>query len=155
MTDYANFRTARASDVAYILAREADPSNEYIHRWDEATHRANMADDAFHYLMAQNTAGEVVGYAILKDNQDNRVEWRRVVIGTPGKGIGKSFMADVLAYFIYAGKSAVWLDVYQNNARARRVYSALGFEETHREASLDNPTSTLIFMEYKKELLLS
>jgi ribosomal protein S18 acetylase RimI-like enzyme len=150
MTDYVNFRTARTSDVAYILAREADPLNEYIHRWDEATHRANLADKSFHYLVAQNAASEVIGYAILKDDQDNRIEWLRVVIGAPGKGIGKRFMADVLAYFIGTGKSAIWLDVYQNNTRARRVYSTLGFEETHREASLDNPANTLVFMEFKK-----
>ncbi len=78
----------------------------------------------------------------------DRVEWRRVVIGDPCKGIGKAFMADVLAYFMAAGTSAVWLDVCENNSRARHVYAGPDFTETHREASLDNPTSTLIFMEY-------
>jgi len=151
MTNYAKFRTARASDLSYILAREADSSNQFIHRWDETTHTANMADNNFHYLIAQDPMGKILGYAILKDNQDGRIEWRRVVIGAPGKGVGKAFMADVLAYFMNAGKNAIWLDVYENNVRARHVYTGLNFKETHREPSPSNPENTLVFMEYQND----
>lgn len=152
MTSYSKFRRAQGGDISYILSREADPANSYIHRWDEATHRANLADDAFHYLMAVDTEGEPLGYAILKDDDDGRVEWRRVVIAAPGKGIGKTFMKDVLDHFITAGKSAIWLDVYEHNARARHVYEGLGFTETHREPSPVDPESTLVFMEYRPSM---
>jgi len=148
MTAYAGFRVATADDLDFILEREADPANSYIHCWDRETHQTNIADSAYHYLIPEDTGGVRLGYAILLDNPGARIEWRRIVVATRGKGTGKAFMADVLRHFRHLGKTTVWLDVYENNARARHVYEGLGFRETHREASAEHPGTTLVFMEY-------
>ena len=148
MAIYAGFRAATADDLDFILEREADPTNSYIHCWDRETHQANIADSAYHYLIPEDAGGTRLGYAILLDNPNARIEWRRIVIAVPGKGTGKAFMADVLQYFRDLGKTTIWLDVYKNNTRARHVYEGLGFRETHREVSTGHLDTTLVFMEH-------
>jgi len=148
MSSYAYFRRAIPADINFISRQEANPKNEYIHRWDNATHQQNLTNTQFHYLIAKDSNDKSLGYAILKDNEDGRIEWRRVVIATPGKGVGKAFMKDVLASFKACKEATIWLDVYEDNERARHVYRSLGFKETHKEACPNNTKNTLVFMEY-------
>ena len=55
------------------------------------------------------------------------------VTDAPGRGLGRPAMEAICArVFDDWGIERFWLDVFEDNARARRVYASLGFRETGR-----------------------
>ena len=148
MYRFQRIRKATEDDIFFIRALELDPANLYVHSWDEATHRHNMADPHHHYLIAEDVEHHRLGYAILIDGDvPGRVEWKRIIVARRGDGIGKVFMAAVLDYFFTTrGAEVVWLDVYEKNTRARHVYRTLGFDETGEDFT-KVPGERLLIME--------
>lgn len=147
MYKFHHIRKATEDDIFFIRTLEMDPANIFVHSWDEATHRENLHNPAYHYLIAEDIEGLTLGYAILLDNAPGRVEWRRIIVARRGDGIGKAFMAAVLDYFFTNHKAeVVWLDVYEQNDRARHVYEKLGFEEVGEDLSAV-PGQRLVIME--------
>lgn len=148
MTDTLAIRKANEGDIPFILACEAGPASRFVQGDDEATHRANITDARFTYLIAERSgSGAPLGYTLLVASGDGRTEWRRIIVENPGKGTGKEFMQLVINRTFAAGTNTLWLDVYEDNARAQHVYKSLGFTETHREPSQDNRERELVFME--------
>ncbi len=144
---FDHIRKATEDDIFFIRSLEMDPANTFVHSWDEATHRRNIADPAFHYFIAVDIEDHQLGYAILMDNTPGRVEWRRIIVARRGDGIGKAFMAAVLDYFFTVHKAeVVWLDVYEKNDRARHVYRTLGFLEVGEDLA-KVPGERLVIME--------
>lgn len=143
-------RPATERDIPFILACEASPASAFVQGNDEATHQANLADSAFTYLIAEGECAEALGYAMLVTSDADRAEWRRIIVDKPGKGIGKIFMRSVINKMFANGTSAIWLDVFEDNERARHVYKSLGFLETHLEPAPNNPERNLVFMELKR-----
>jgi len=147
MYKFDHIRKATEDDIFFIRSLEMDPANTFVHSWDEATHRQNINDDAYHYLIAEDAEGHQLGYAILLDNAPGRVEWRRIIVARRSDGIGKAFMAAVLDYFFTKHKAeVVWLDVYEKNDRARHVYRTLGFTEVGEDLKTV-PGERLLIME--------
>ncbi len=138
-----NIRKANEGDIPFILACEDNPANTYVHSWDKTTHTRNMALPAFHYLIAEDEQSEPVAYAILRDDGADRTEWRRIIVAQPGKGVGKAFMQAIIAMFFENNTQAIWLDVYEENHRARHVYKSLKFIETSIEPLPGDPKKTL------------
>ncbi len=147
MYRFDHIRKATPDDIFFIRSLEMDPANTMVHAWDEATHRKNISDPSFHYLIAENIEGIKLGYAILLDNEPGRVEWRRIIVARRGDGIGKDFMRAVLGYFFTVHKAeVVWLDVYERNDRARHVYEQLGFQKVGEDLQ-SVPGERLVIME--------
>jgi ribosomal protein S18 acetylase RimI-like enzyme len=147
MYEFHALRKATPDDIFFIRALEMDPANLYVHSWDFATHEARINDPKFHYLIAEDAGGKPLGYAILLDNEPGRVEWRRIIVARRGDGIGKAFMQAVLEYFFTTQNAeCVWLDVYEQNDRARHVYERLGFKETGEDLA-KVPGERLVIME--------
>jgi len=148
MAPYYRMRPANADDIFFIRALELDPANQYVHSWDEDTHRKKMVEPDFHYLIAEDVEGKSLGYAMLVYNTSSRLEWRRIIVAKRGVGLGTAFMRDVLAHFSRdQALKTIWLDVYTQNDRARHVYTTLGF----REVGIDTtkvPGEKLVIMEY-------
>lgn len=147
MSRFHKVRKATEKDIFFIRSLELDPANTMVHGWDEDTHRANIADPHYHYLIAEDVEHTALGFAILCDDKPGWIEWRRIVVARRGDGIGTDFMQAVIDRFTEAGTDSIWLDVYETNDRARHVYGSLGFEEVRREALAEDPSVTLVIME--------
>jgi RimJ/RimL family protein N-acetyltransferase len=91
-------------------------------------HREQLARPDVHYLTLA-VAGEFAGYVILVLDDDGRsVELRRITLARPGAGLGKLALA-LLDEHVRAvlGRARIWLDVFDDNVRARRAYEASGY----------------------------
>jgi RimJ/RimL family protein N-acetyltransferase len=132
-------RDTVAADVDFVVGLEADPEAAlFIEAWPAERHLAALRDpDVAHLVVVED--GEPVGFVILGGLLDPNgcIEIGRVVIGTPGRGLGRRAFELVLGRaFDDHGAHRVWLDVKADNARARHLYATLGFEEegTMRDA---------------------
>lgn len=147
MSRFHRLRKATPDDIEFICALEAIPGNVYVHSWTRTTHLEKMADPSSHYLIAEGQSGERLAFAILFDDGPGRIEWRRIIVETPGGGTGTAFMRAVIDHFREAGSCQIWLDVYEQNTRARHVYKSIGFQELRREPLESDPSITLVIME--------
>jgi len=76
--------------------------------------------------------GEIDGYVILRGlSEDSRsIELKRVVVATPGRGVGRRILTEILRIaFRELGAHRLFLDVFEDNARARHLYESLGFKQ--------------------------
>lgn len=147
MSRFDHVRKATPEDIFFIRSLELDPANIYVHDWSEETHREMLQDPNVHYLIAEGIQGTSLGFAILLENAPGHVEWRRIVVARRDDGIGTEFMRAVIEHFRGRGDKLLWLDVYEDNARARHVYASLGFKEVRREPLENDPSVTLVIME--------
>lgn len=88
-------------------------------------------------LAIVETAAEadgLAGYFVLVLEPDGAgVECRRIVVGRKNRGIGKRAMALLDRYCREVlDRRRIWLDVYDFNARGRRVYESSGYRYTGR-----------------------
>lgn len=92
------------------------------------------------------------GFAILRglSSPHRNVELKRFVIATPEQGTGSAVLSLVMQYvFEDLGAHRLWLDVFEDNLRARHVYRKAGFQEdgVFREAIYrDGEFHTLVLM---------
>jgi len=76
--------------------------------------------------------GERAGYVILRGLRSaNRcLELKRIVIAEPGRGLGRQVLRAIIdKAFGELAAHRLWLDVYDDNHRARHLYRSLGFVE--------------------------
>lgn len=144
---------ATPNDIPIICALERRP--EYyslIGAWTEDEHLRSLANPDVRYLKAEDQARKVVGFAILFGitSPHRSVELKRIVVGTPGRGLGREMLRLVIRKsFNEYGAHRLWLDVFEHNMRAQRAYAAVGFrpEGMLREAVYrDGEYHSLILM---------
>lgn len=127
--------TARATlaDIPWLVGQEQRPDYAaFIHRWPQEQHERNLADPDKLYLIARDEAGEWQGFVILAglSSRAREFELVRMAVARPGSGIGKSLLKDVMAMaFGELRADRLWLDVFDDNLRARRLYEAAGFRK--------------------------
>ncbi len=128
-------RPSVAADLDWLLAAEAEEAvRPRIIAWSRERHLAAFGDEDLAHLVAQRSDGDDgrVGFVILAGLRDaNRsVEFRRLVITRPGEGHGFAAINAVreLAFGRH-GAHRLWLDVKQDNERARHLYRRAGFKE--------------------------
>jgi diamine N-acetyltransferase len=150
----AAIRPATEADIAWIVCQEQRSDfAAFIHRWPAEQHRCNFADADKLYLIAQDEAGERLAFVILAGlrSAEKSIELVRMAVTQPSMGLGKRLLASVIeTAFDKLGADRLWLDVFDDNVRARGVYEAAGFrdEETPRQAALkaDSQPGYLIIM---------
>jgi RimJ/RimL family protein N-acetyltransferase len=147
-------RDAVVADVPAIYELEHRKEfRTFIGRWTEEQHKKALADEDFAYLVMKNDAGDLVGYVILRGvaSEDKSIELKRIVVEAPGQGLGKKLL-EFLAKRVFEewGAHRLFLDVYETNPRAKRVYEAFGFqvEGVMRESSYRDG-------EYHSQVLMS
>ncbi|PCI64334.1 MAG: hypothetical protein COB37_01795 [Kordiimonadales bacterium] len=157
MTILKNIRKATEADIAFIKELETRPANRFVYTSEADEHQANMANRNFLYLIGEDTAGNRLAYAMLlyatATDGNPTVEWRRIITNKPGGGTGRLFMKMVLQHLTEAGRAKrVWLDVFEGNEGAIRLYKTFGFRETGRStaetALADKASGTLIILEH-------
>ena len=142
-----------AAHVPFCMATERLAGYErLVGRWDEARHRAALADGRHAYFIGQD-AGEPVGFVIVRDwGAPERVALiKRIAVTSPGGGHGRALLAGVVdRVFGETDAWRVWLGVFPDNMRARRAYAAVGFraEGTARGSAFFGGT-------YRDELVMA
>ncbi len=138
----SRLRRAVEADLDWILSQEARPDfAAFIFRWPRERHARNLADPEKGYLIAEDAEGAPIGYAILSGlhSRARSIELERMAVGEPGNGVGRAMLQGIVDLaFGGLGANRLWLDVFDDNERARRAYMSAGFVEegTLREAAL-------------------
>ncbi|HEY4944396.1 MAG TPA: GNAT family N-acetyltransferase [Rhizomicrobium sp.] len=129
---------ATSADIAFIMATERRPGYEdLVGRFPQDEHRANLADDNWLYFIGLDDNGVAQGFAILQDRnkRDGNEFLRRIAVTDAGGGFGKPFLTALINWVFANGDAQrFWLNVHNNNDRARRVYASLGFVEEGPES---------------------
>ena len=77
----------------------------------------------------------VAGYVIAHDGRDEgEILNLGVAQGDRRRGVGRALVADVLSALRSRGVRAVYLEVRESNAVARRLYQSMGFGEVGRRS---------------------
>lgn len=124
-------RTAATADIPAILALEGNPvARQFVGQWSEQRHHASLTGgDARYYVNEQD--GTIDAYVILRGlTEDSRsIELKRVVVADPGQGLGRRILNETIRIaFRELGAHRLFLDVFEDNARARHLYESLGFK---------------------------
>jgi len=148
---------ACAEDTRAIAELEHRPENApFIWARSAAEHRELMTDPDVQYLRIEDDAGAFIGFVQLTglSEASGSVRLRRIVMDTPGRGLGRRAMLALCALvFGEWGMERVWLDVFEDNARARHIYESFGFRETGyshppSRPRRDGATALLLRMEF-------
>lgn len=140
MVNYT-LRQASEDDLDWIVSLEQrEDYAPYICRWSREVHARNLPDADMLYLLAVDPRGQKVAFVILAGLRSaaRSVELVRIVVNRPGTGVGKPLLRCVINLaFNDLNANRLWLDVFDDNDRARHVYQSVGFkeEEVLREAT--------------------
>lgn len=136
-----HLRLAKPSDIPRITALERLPSpRTFVGQWAEARHHVSLASGDVRYFVSDAGNGELAAYAILRglSEDSHAIELKRIVVADPGKGLGRIFLSELVRIaFEELHAHRFFLDVFEDNSRARHLYETLGFqyEGTLREAA--------------------
>jgi len=135
--DEIRLRATQPADLDFVLQAEADPENRrFILPWERTQHAAALQDrDLAHWVVERSTDGTLVGFVLLAGlaNRHGSLEFRRVVLVEKGRGYGRQVVRFVKRFaFEECAAHRLWLDVLEDNQRARRVYLSEGFIEEGR-----------------------
>ena len=126
-------RPTKHEDIKYIIDAEQSPENRvFVGQWSENEHLSSLDDADFLHLIVERTSDqEPVGYVILAgmENQNQSIEFRRIVITQKGIGYGRAALKAVkeLAFEQYQAHR-LWLDVRVFNESAQKLYQSEGFQ---------------------------
>lgn len=146
-------RAAQPGDIPHIVAIEQIREyRSYIGTWPAEEHLRAIADPDNEYFVASNEDNTIDGFAILQGIQSEHrsVHLKRIAVRTPNLGCGRLLLEYAMRRaFLYHHAHRLWLDVFETNTRARRIYEGYGFryDGVLREAILrDGAYHTLALM---------
>jgi diamine N-acetyltransferase len=126
-------RHATAADIPALIALERlAESQMYVGQWSEQRHRTTLAGGDARYYVFESPDGTLAAYAILRGlaEDSGSIELKRVVVGLPGKGLGRRILTELLRIaFEELHAHRLFLDVYDDNLRAQHLYRSLGFKQ--------------------------
>lgn len=124
-------RLAVTADIPRIVALERTPgARQFVGQWTEERHRATLAGADARYLVSESDSGALLAYVILRglSEESGAIELKRVVVAEPMRGLGRRVLIDVIRMvFEDFHAHRLFLDVYDDNVRARHLYESLGF----------------------------
>ena len=137
-------RSATLADLPAIIAMERLPQSRlFVGQWSEERHRATLVSADAYYVVSEAEPGELQAFAILRglSESSRSIELKRIVVAVPERGLGRKILEELMRIaFNELGAHRLFLDVFEDNARARHLYESLGFvyEGKMREAALRN-----------------
>jgi len=135
-------RPAVPSDIARIVALERTPhGRSFVGQWSEERHLATLTGGDARYFVSETESGDLQAYAILRglSEDSGSVELKRIVVATPERGLGRRVLEELICTVFEDMKAhRLFLDVFEDNARARHLYESIGFryEGVMRDAAL-------------------
>jgi len=133
-------RIAIPTDIPVIVALEHGPeASQFVGQWTEDRHQATLASADARYYVNETSSG-IDAYVILRGISENSrsIELKRVVVAVPGQGLGRQVLSEIVQIaFRELNAHRLFLDVFEDNSRARHLYESLGFkyEGTMRQAA--------------------
>lgn len=128
-----NLKPTEPADLPEIVRLEHHPENtEYILPYSLSRHRQALESKDEMHLKLITGEGSLAGFVLLAglENPNSTVEFRRIVVALKGMGHGRQAIRLVKEYcFEHLMCHRLWLDVFEDNARARQLYSSEGFVE--------------------------
>lgn len=125
-------RIATSAGIPAIITLERNPiARQFVGQWTEDRHRSTLAAGDARYYVSESEACEVEAYVILRGlKEDSRaIEIKRVVVAKPERGLGRRILTEIIRIaFRELGAHRLFLDVFEDNARARHLYESLGFK---------------------------
>ncbi len=134
-------RPAIPADIPRIIDLERLPESRlFVGQWSEERHQQTMAGGDARYYVREAEDGNIQAFAILRGLRENSrsIELKRIAVATPGRGLGRQILEELMCIAFNEIKAhRLFLDVFENNPRARHLYESLGFvyEGTLREAA--------------------
>lgn len=134
-------RPAVDSDIPHIASLERGPvASAFAGQWSEERHRATLHGGDARYLVVDQPGGGLAAFAILRGlaETSRAIELKRIVVAVPEKGLGRRILTELIRMaFEELGAHRLFLDVFEDNARARHLYESVGFvfEGTMRHAA--------------------
>jgi ribosomal protein S18 acetylase RimI-like enzyme len=130
---FATVRPATENDIEWIVSQEQRPEFEsFIHRWSLEEHERNLVDPDKLYLIAVDGSGSPLAFVILGglSSKARSIELVRMAVSRPDVGLGQPLLKMVIdKVFTELAANRLWLDVFDDNSRARHTYKAVGFRE--------------------------
>ena len=125
-------RRTREDDLNFVLDAEQSAENRtFVLPWARERHAAALtSEDLAHLIIETEADGGRVGYIILAGLADmNRsVQLRGIVVTEKNRGYGKEALRLIKRLaFEELGAHRLWLDVKEQNRRARHLYESEGF----------------------------
>jgi diamine N-acetyltransferase len=155
-------RPATIDDVDYIYELEARPENSrFVMAYSRERHLQviDSADEEL-LIIVDKTTNLPFGFMILAGltNPNLSLEFRRLVIGDKGKGIGRQVVKLVMQYcFTSLMFHRLWLDVYEDNLRGIHLYQSIGFKQEGKLREVikygDSYRSLLLFSILENEVV--
>jgi ribosomal protein S18 acetylase RimI-like enzyme/catechol 2,3-dioxygenase-like lactoylglutathione lyase family enzyme len=144
-------RPTREEDLDFVVALEG--AAPHVTRWPREEHRATLDDPDFRHFILQRDDSSPVGYLILAEltNPARVVQLLRIVVdgSDRGRGHGRAGVrAAKQIAFEELGVARLWLDVREENERARALYASEGFVLTGRAD--DDPRYLLMSIDQPK-----
>ncbi len=133
-------RPATAGDIPLIAAIERLPGfRNFVGQWSDERHLRTLASGDARYFVSDSPSGVLQAFAILRgiEEASRSIELKRLIVATPGRGLGRRILNELMRMtFEEFGAHRMFLDVYEDNARARHLYESQGFvyEGLMREA---------------------
>jgi RimJ/RimL family protein N-acetyltransferase len=120
-------RDATTSDLDTIAAMEQGEAAATILAASVEQHRHDLSRPGVIYKCIEQD-GELLGFVILQLDADGfSLELKRIVVGQPGHGHGTQAVQLIDGVARDLGRTRVWLDVFEDNPRARHVYEKCGY----------------------------
>lgn len=135
-------RPALPADIPALVALERTPeARKFVGQWSEERHRETLAGADARYFVSETESGALQAFAILRGlaESSRAIELKRIVVHPPERGLGRKILRELIRIaFEEFHAHRLFLDVFQDNPRARHLYESLGFvyEGTLREAAL-------------------
>lgn len=125
-------RPSTHADLDFVLALERKPENAgFVGQWSRDEHESAIArPDREHWIIERASNAERAGFLIAYDPvaRGFGAYVKRIVVDEKSRGLGREALARFLEHARHALRAPyVWLNVSADNARAQRVYTALGF----------------------------
>lgn len=130
-SDNIRLELTRLEDIEKITKIESENS-DFIGQYDYDGHRSVIdSDNEMHISIFDEAGNNLIGHIILAGlkNQNDSIEFRRIVISKKGKGFGKESINLIKKYcFETLRTHRIWLDVFEDNKRAIGLYKSQGFK---------------------------
>ena len=124
------FCYTKPEDLEKIMEIEKE-NNRFVYTWSRERHmQAIESEEELHIAIRRKSDNGIVGYALLNEmnSGDNCIEFRRIAIGEQGKGYGRESIRLMKKMCFEVFKChRLWLDVYEDNIIAQKLYRSEGF----------------------------
>ncbi|MCG6442291.1 GNAT family N-acetyltransferase [Vibrio parahaemolyticus] len=129
---------------AFVEMEHSDDTKDFIIPYSLEQHRILIDSNDVIYLSLYYE-NELSGFMILSQDNQDVVEFRRIVVASKGKGFGQLAIKAMERYCAEKlNCSRVWLDVFELNSRGLHIYQKLGYTQ-FKEAFYEG--KKLLFME--------